>query len=340
MVLKTLRHHQLYAKASKCEFGRSSVGFLGHIISARGVAVDPRKIDAIRAWARPVSCTDVRRFVGLSNYYRKFVKGFANLAAPLTSLCSPKAKFRWTAVEQRSFEQLQAALMSAPVLRVWDPARPTRLITDASELAVSAILEQPDDAGAWHPVAYESRKLIAPERAYPPHLLELLAVVHALKVLRPYLLDRPFELHKDNASLQWFQQQRHVTHQQARWLNTLAEFRMKVVHIPGRTNPADFLTRKASPRGWIRRLRRVTRIPRALSSSSCSMVLLPPRRRPRVRCLSIAGTLGRTPQASFTSRLHKPSLPLSITILFWVPLRPQHVRWPGASSTAAGTRSL
>ncbi len=124
MVLETLRHHQLYAKASKCEFGRSSVGFLGHIISARGVAVDPRKIDAIRAWARPVSCTDVRRFVGLSNYYRKFLKGFANLAAPLTSLCSPKAKFRWTAVEQRSFEQLQAALMSAPVLRVWDPARP------------------------------------------------------------------------------------------------------------------------------------------------------------------------------------------------------------------------
>ena len=145
------------------------------------------------------------------------------MAAPLTSLCSPKATFRWTAVEQRSFEQLQAALMSAPVLRVWDPARPTRLITDASELAVSAILEQPDDAGAWHPVAYESRKLTAPERAYPPHLLELLAVVHALKVLRLYLLDRPFELHTDNASLQWFQQQRHVTLQQARWLNTLAE---------------------------------------------------------------------------------------------------------------------
>ena len=83
LVLETLRHNQLYAKASKCEFGRSSVGFLGHIISARGVAVDPRKIEAIRTWARPVSCTDVRRFVGLSNYYRKFVQGFANLAAYL-----------------------------------------------------------------------------------------------------------------------------------------------------------------------------------------------------------------------------------------------------------------
>jgi hypothetical protein len=82
------------------------------------------------------------------------------------------------------------------------PARPTRLITDASEPAVSAILEQPDDAGAFHPVVFESRKLTQPERAYPTHLLELLAMVHALKALRPYLLDKPFELHTDNVSLQ------------------------------------------------------------------------------------------------------------------------------------------
>jgi len=186
----------------------------------------------------------VRRFVGLANYYRKFVLRFSTLAAPLTTLCSPRARFTWGPAEQQSFDALKAALTSAPVLRVWDPARPTRLITDASELAVSAILEQPDDAGAFHPVAFESRKLTQPERAYPPHLLELLAVVHALKALRPYLLDKPFELHTDNASLQWLQEQRHVSHHQARWLNLLAEFQYRVVHIPGRTNPADFLTRK------------------------------------------------------------------------------------------------
>ena len=135
------------------------------------------------------------------------------------------------------------------MLRVWDPARPTRLLTDASQLAVSAILEQPGDAGAFHPVAFESRKLTLPERQYPPHMLELLAVVHALKSLRPYLLDKPFELHTDNASLQWLQQQRHVSHHQARWLNLLAEYQYRVVHIPGRTNPADFLTRKRFPDG-------------------------------------------------------------------------------------------
>jgi len=100
MVLDTLRHHQLYAKASKCQFGRSSVAFLGHVISEHGVAVDPRKLSAIREWARPESCSDVRRFVGLANYYRRFVRNFSALASPLTSLCSPKSTFRWTDAEQ------------------------------------------------------------------------------------------------------------------------------------------------------------------------------------------------------------------------------------------------
>ena len=119
------------------------------------------------------------------------------------------------------------------------------------ELAMLAILEQPDDAGAFHPVAFDSRKLTQPERSYPPRLLELLAVVHALKAQRPYLLDKPFELHTDNlnAILQWLQQQRHVSHHQVRWLNLLAEYQYRVVHIPGRTNPADSLTQKRFPDG-------------------------------------------------------------------------------------------
>ena len=102
MVLETLRHHKLYAKASKCQFGRSSVGFLGHVISERGVAVDPRKVAAVAEWATPTSCTDVRRFVGLANYYRKFVLCFSALAAPLTALCSPCAQFTWGPAEPLS----------------------------------------------------------------------------------------------------------------------------------------------------------------------------------------------------------------------------------------------
>jgi hypothetical protein len=140
--------------------------------------------------------------VCLANYYCKFVLRFSALAAPLTALCqcSPRATFRWGPAEQTSFDTLKAALVSAPVLRVWDPARPTLLLTEASELAVSAILEQPNDTGEYHPVAFEWSKLTPPERLYLQHLLELLAVVHALKTLRPYLLDKPFTLHTDNAA--------------------------------------------------------------------------------------------------------------------------------------------
>jgi hypothetical protein len=147
--------------------------------------VDPRNIATVAEWAPPTSCSDVRRFAGLANCYRKFV---------------------------------------LPFLRVWDPARPPRLHADASELAVSAILEQPDDAGVFRPVAFESRKLTQAERLYRPHRLQLLAVVHALKTLRPYPLNKPFELHTDNASLQWLQAQRHirVSRHQARWRNLLA----------------------------------------------------------------------------------------------------------------------
>ena len=162
MVLETLWHQKLYAKASKCQFGSSSVSFLGHVISERCVAVDPRKVAAVAEWAMSTSCTDVHRFAGLANYYRKFVLRFSALAAPLTALCSPRAQFTWGPAEQLSFDALKTALTSAPVSRgVWDPARarPTSLLTDASELAVSAILEQPDDAGVFHPVAFESRKL-------------------------------------------------------------------------------------------------------------------------------------------------------------------------------------
>ncbi len=118
-----------------------------------------------------------------------------------------------------------------------------------AELAVSGILERPDPSGAIHPIAYESRKLTAPERAYPPHPLELLAVVHCLKSFRPYLLGRSFVLRTDNASLQWFLQQRSLNRHQARWLNTVSEFQFSVVHIPGRLNPADHLSRMRSATG-------------------------------------------------------------------------------------------
>ena len=258
--LEILRRNQLYAKRSKCEFGRTEVAFLGHVLSEAGVKVDPRKTDVVRAWATPSSTAEVRQFVGLANYYRRFVPRYAELAAPLTALCSPTQAFGWTAEAQASFDTLKNRLTTAPVLRTHDPRRRCQLVTDASGLAVSAILTQPDDEGVQHPVAYESRKLTASERKYSPYAQEMLAVVHAFKVFRHYLLGAPggprspgvttdFDLFTDNKSLTWLQTCPQVNPLHARWLDRLQEFSFSARHVAGARNPADPLSRMAFPSG-------------------------------------------------------------------------------------------
>ena len=258
-VLEIFRRRQLFAKSSKCEFGRQELGFLGHRLSKEGVSVDPRKVQSIVEWATPTSCTEVRRFTGLANYYRRFVEGYAELAAPLTALGSPTARFAWSPAAQASFDALKLALSSAPVLRTFDPTRRAVLTTDASGVAVAAILTQPDDEGFQHPVAYESRKLTAAERNYPAHVLELLAVVHALRVFKHYLLGsgapRPlgcgsdFDLLTDNQAITWLKTNRHLNKMYVRWLDEIEDFRFDVTHLPGARNPADPLTRRGFPDG-------------------------------------------------------------------------------------------
>jgi hypothetical protein len=253
-VLEIFRRRQLFAKSSKCEFWRQELGFLGHSLSKEGVSVDPRKVQSIVEWATPTSCCEVRRFTGLANYYRRFVEGYAELAAPLTALGSPTARFAWTPEAQASFDALKLALSSAPVLRTFDPARRAVLTTDASNIAVAAILTQPDDAGHQHPVAYESRKLTAAERNYPAHVLELLAVVHALRAFQHYLLGggaprlagcwSDFDLRTDNQAITWLKTNRHLNKMYVRWLDEIEDFRFDVTHLPGARNPADPLTRR------------------------------------------------------------------------------------------------
>ena len=142
-VLTLLRENKLYAKLSKCAFFQSSTDFLGHVISAEGIKVDPRKIEAIQKWSVPKNTKEVRSFYGLASYYRKFVSGFATIAAPLTSLTGSKTKFVWTPEAQQSFEALKRVLTSAPVLQPFhDTADPIRVTTDASDVAVGAELAQ------------------------------------------------------------------------------------------------------------------------------------------------------------------------------------------------------
>ncbi len=219
-VFEIFRRRQLFAKSSKCEFARQELGFLGHRLSKEGVSVDLRKVQSIVEWATPTSCCKVRRFTGLANYYPRFVEGYSEVAAQLTALCSPTARFAWTQDAQASFDALKLALSSAPVLHTFDPTHRVVLTMYASNVAVGAILTQPDDYGHQHPVAYESRKLTAAERNYPAHVLKLLAVVHALRVFQHYLLGsgaaRPtgcwsdFDLQADNEAIMWLKTNRHL----------------------------------------------------------------------------------------------------------------------------------
>ena len=157
LVLQVLREHQLYAKASKCEFFKIEVDFLGHIVGANGVRMEPTKVDAIVKWPRPQTATHVRSFLGLANFYRRYVANYSFIAAPLTDLTAKGLKFQWGSAHERAFEELKAAVASAPVLLTPDPAAQFVMTTDASGFAVGAVLQQEDPkTGKLRPVAFES----------------------------------------------------------------------------------------------------------------------------------------------------------------------------------------
>ena len=141
-VLETLRKHQLYAKFSKCEFWLSQVAFLGHVISTEGISVDPAKIEAVQGWKQPTSVTEIRSFLGLAGYYRRFVEGFSKIAAPMTKLIQKEVKFEWTAKCEKSFKELKDRLTSAPVLAM--PSGPGGYVvyTDASKIGLGCVLMQ------------------------------------------------------------------------------------------------------------------------------------------------------------------------------------------------------
>jgi Reverse transcriptase (RNA-dependent DNA polymerase)/RNase H-like domain found in reverse transcriptase len=151
LTLQQLREHKLYAKLSKCEFWLEQVGFLGHIISKDGLAVDPQKILAITEWRPPTTQTKVRSFLGLAGYYRRFVEGFSILAAPLTQLLQKGVKFEWTPKQQQSFEELKRRLVSTPILAMSVPNTEYSIYTNASRLGLGCVLMQ-----EGHVIAYAS----------------------------------------------------------------------------------------------------------------------------------------------------------------------------------------
>ncbi|GAU28841.1 hypothetical protein TSUD_21780 [Trifolium subterraneum] len=222
IVLDILREKQLYAKFSKCEFWLSEVKFLGHVISQGGIFVDPSKVEAVLNWERPRTVSEIRSFLGLAGYYRRFILGFLEIALPLTRLTRKGAAFVWDELCENSFNLLKQKLTSAPVLVISDPDKKYVVYCDASNKGLGCVLMQD---GAV--VAYASRQLKPHEENYPTHDLELAAIIFALKIWRHHLYEG-------------------VEHETTEWMEYLKDFDFELNYHPGKANVvADALSRKA-----------------------------------------------------------------------------------------------
>ena len=181
-VFEILRENKLFAKLTKCRFAKSELEYLGHVVGKDGIKVDPRKIETVTTWARPNDVSQLRSFLGLSNYFRRFIQGYSTLVAPLTHLTRKDVKYIWTEQCQESFEGVKYALTHAPVLSLPIFGERFEVICDASLLGIGVVLLH-----IGRPIVFESHKLTPPKRNYYTCEHELTSIVHALRTWCYYL---------------------------------------------------------------------------------------------------------------------------------------------------------
>jgi hypothetical protein len=240
VILQRLRYHQLYTKFSKCAFWLREVPFLRHIISAEGIVVDPSKVQEVLDWTSPRSVTQICSFLGLAGYYRRFILNFSKITKPMTKLLEKEAKFKWSPQCEENFLTLKKLLATAPVLAQPDIEKPFDVYCDTSDTGINGVLMQGGRA-----TAYASRQLRRHEEHYPTHDLELLAVVHTLKVLRHYLLDNLVHIYTNHKSLKYLFTQPDLNMRQRRWLELIKDYELEVHYHPGKANViADALSHK------------------------------------------------------------------------------------------------
>ena len=261
-VLENIRKNGLFANLKKCRFHQDEVRFLGYVVSGRGIRMEEERIEAVKNWPEPKSVRDVQVFMGFANFYRRFIRGFSKIAAPLTSMLKsnlvantgpPKARRGeeeccfLTPAAKLAFAQLKQAFTEVPILRHFDPERHIRLETDASGYAIGGVLSQLDiETGQWHPVAYFSRKMIPAETRYETHDGELLAIVEAFKNWRHYLEGCKHEVLvlTDHNNLRRFMDTKSLSPRQVRSAQELSRYNFRIDYRQGKANGAgDALAR-------------------------------------------------------------------------------------------------
>jgi transposase InsO family protein len=231
-VFERLRQAGLKLKGSKCSLFQRQVEFLGFQLSGDGLEVTKAKCDAVTNWPVPINLSEVRAYLGFCSYYRRMVKGFADIAAPLHELTRKNVSFHWGPEQQKAFDELKLRLTTAPVLAMPTDDDTFILDTDCSGRAAGAVLSQIQN-GVEHPIAFASRSLNNAERAYSTTRQELLAIVFGLKQYRMYLLGRSFVIRTDHSALQWLRKTPEPVAQQARWLEFIEQFNYRIEHRPG-----------------------------------------------------------------------------------------------------------
>jgi hypothetical protein len=256
MVLEKLEKANLIVNKDKCLFNQSRLTFLGYdIIAGQGILPSKKKVQAITEWLRPTNVQEVRKFIGLCQYYKQFIPGFSSIAASITDLTKgtghKKRDIIWSTDCENAFKKLKQLVTTAPVLLMPDMSKNFRIECDASDIGLGAVLLQEEIKGndIWKPVAYESRKLSKEERNYPAQERELLSILNALRIWRCFIDGNEYEVYTDHLPLKYYNDTSKISPRLVRWMSELSLYSPKIIYKQGTDNIIpDLLSRRDDPK--------------------------------------------------------------------------------------------
>jgi len=246
-ILRRLEEHDLYVKLEKCEWKVREVGFLGVVIRPDGIKVEKEKVRGVLEWPTPKCVKDVQKFLGLANYYRRFVKDFTEIARPMHRLVRKQERWNWGSEQEEAFKRLKEIFTLEPVLAAPDLIKEMRVEVDVSDYATGGVLSMKCEDERWRPVAYISKSLSDTEKNYEIHNKEMLAVIRCLEAWRHFLEGAriKFKVWTDHKNLEYFMSSQKLNRHQAGWALFLSCFYFKLVHVPGtKMGKADGLSRR------------------------------------------------------------------------------------------------
>ena len=247
-VIRRLEENDLYVKPEKCKWKVREVGFLEVIIGPDGIKMEEEKVKGVVEWLTSKCVKDIQKFLGLVNYYRRFIEGFASIARPLHDMVKKNKKWEWTEKQEKAFKELKEWFTKEPVLAAPDIDKKMRMEVDASDYVTGGVLSMECEDGLWRPVAFLFKSLNETERNYEIHDKEMLAIIRGLEVWRHLLegAQSKFEIWMDHKNLEYFMKAQKLNRRQARWALYLSQFDFTLKHVAGsKMGKADGLSRRA-----------------------------------------------------------------------------------------------